>query len=136
MFKHKIEALVQQKLIARLYVVYVAQTFWSPTMWLSILGLVFWFMLSPLRYGPKHKETILEVWKKEFQMLCHLTDFLAVIDKLISRIGKYTSSCISIYLYFFIFQMRTYLVTTFWLRLSSQYTRQSLKLRTKSFNCL
>ena len=65
-------------------------------MWLSILSLVFWFMHSTSRYGLKHKETILEVWKKEFQMLYHLTDFLAVIDKLISRIGKYTSSCVLI----------------------------------------
>ena len=32
-------------------------------------------------------------------MLCHLTDFLAAIDELISRIGKYTSSCIIYALY-------------------------------------
>ena len=68
-------------------------SFWSSTAKDCLCGLAFWFMHSPLSYGPKRKETILEVWNKEFQSLCDLTDFFGW-DKLISRIGKNTSSCL------------------------------------------
>ena len=67
-------------------------SFWSSPTKECLCGLAFWFMHSPLRYGPKCKETVGIGSLKKKKSKVYAIWQIFWWNKLISRIGKYTSS--------------------------------------------